>query len=64
MSTQLLTNDCTCVTAKIFSPGTPILDLGNFLNIAGDGTATQSSTGWNGVPGRAIDGDISMKYNK
>ena len=35
-----------------------------YLNIAADGAVTQSSTGWNGVPARAIDGDHSGKYSE
>ena len=31
-------------------------------NIAMEGTATQSSVAWGGVPGRAIDGDASPSY--
>ena len=49
---------------KSLPSGTPTLDLGDLLNIAEEGTASQSSTGWNGVPGRAIDGDISMRYKR
>ncbi|XP_063693608.1 uncharacterized protein LOC134825361 [Bolinopsis microptera] len=39
--------------------GKPSVKRGQFINVAGDGKATQSSTGWNGVAGMAIDGDTN-----
>ena len=41
------------------SSGKPSVKRGQFINIAGDGKATQSSTGWNGVAGMAIDGNAN-----
>ncbi|XP_037310347.2 fucolectin-like [Pungitius pungitius] len=62
---------CKRATSMMFPHGVFILLAvlgqisGNFgANIAGGGTATQSSTGWNGLPGRAIDGDRASVWGQ
>ena len=34
------------------------------VNVALNGTALQSSSGWGGVAGRAIDGNDAARYNQ
>ena len=45
------------VTLAEICLGKPSGKRAQYVNVAGDGKATQSSTGWNGVASRAVDGN-------
>jgi len=42
--------------------GSPSEEVGAYINVAENGVASQSSTGWNGVADRAIDGNADSNY--
>ena len=42
--------------------GSPSEEVGAYVNVAENGVASQSSTGWDGVADRAIDGDANPDY--
>ena len=51
------------MSSTVLEEKIPTVVLPNFVNVAINGTAAASSTGWGGVPTRVNDGNTNGYYN-